>query len=88
MTRHAQLRSQQRNVQPLIRQWLLDYGAEMRTPDGALKRYFDHESRRRLSAEFGAKVIDRMGDLLNGYLVENGEAVITAGVRQRRFRRP
>jgi hypothetical protein len=88
MTKHAEVRCQQRNVQPLIRQWLLDYGAEVRTPEGALKSYFDHESRRRLAAEFGAKVVDRMGDLLNGYLVENGQTVITAAVRQRRFRRP
>lgn len=88
LTRHAQVRCQQRNVPPLIREWLLNYGAEMRTPEGAVKRYFDRESRRRLAAEFGPKVIDRMGDLLNEYLVENGEAIITAGIRTRRLRRP
>jgi hypothetical protein len=88
MTHHASVRCQQRAIQPLIRQWLLDYGAEVRTPGGCVKRFFDHAARRRLAAEVGAKVVDRMGDLLNAYLVESDEsAIVTVGHRQRRFRR-
>ncbi len=35
----------------------------------------------------GAEVLDRMGDLLNHYLVESESTVITAGVRTRRIKR-
>ncbi len=87
MNKHAQIRSQQRGVQPLIRQWLLDYGAEERTPDGCVKRFFDQSARRRLAADVGPQVVDRMGSLMNTYLVETGSVIVTAGVRTRRFRR-
>ena len=87
MTKHAHVRCQQRGVQPLIRQWLIDYGAEEKTPDGCVKRFFDQSSRRRLAADFGPKVVDRMGDLMSSYLVETGSVIVTAGVRTRRFHR-
>jgi hypothetical protein len=87
MTKHAHVRCQQRGIQPLIRQWLLDYGAEAKTNDGCVKRYFDQAARRRIAADFGAAVVDRMGDLMNTYLVETGASIVTAGIRTRRFKR-
>lgn len=86
MSRHAQVRCQQRGIPPLIRQWLQDYGSEVQS-HGATKRFFDHEAKRRLAADVGAQVVNRMGDLLNLYLVEAGTTVITAGVRTRRIKR-
>ena len=83
---HAQVRCQQRRVPPLIIQWLLDYGAEQRS-GGATKRYFDREARRRLATDYGAEVVDRLGDLLNLYLVEDEDRIVTAGVRTRRIKR-
>lgn len=87
LTHHAHVRSQQRGIPPLIKQWLTTYGAELQTPGGCVKRYFDQDARRRLAADVGAKVVDRMGDLLNLYLVESGSVIVTAGVRTRRFKR-
>lgn len=86
LTQHAQSRCQQRGIPPLIREWLMDFGAEVRTR-GATKRFFDQKSRRQLAAMYGPAVVDRLGDLLNLYLVEAEERVITAGVRTRRIRR-
>lgn len=87
LTAHAQARCQQRSIPPLVREWLVAYGSEVRS-HGATKRFFDRAARRRLAASVGAEVVDRMGDLLNHYLVEDGPVVITAGIRTRRIRRP
>lgn len=86
MSRHAQVRCQQRRVPPLIVAWLLEYGAEERS-GGATKRFFDHEARRRLSAAFGAEVVSRLAPLLNTYVVEGDDQLVTAGIRTRRIRR-
>ena len=86
LSRHAKVRCKQRSIPPLILHWLLEYGAEERSA-GASKRFFNHESRRRLAADYGLEVIGRLGDLLNLYLVEGDGSVITAGTRTKRIRR-
>lgn len=83
---HAQTRCQQRGIPPLIREWLQLYGAEVQT-HGATKRYFDRAARKRLAAEVGHQVVDRLGPLLNTYLVETTDVVVTAGVRTKRLKR-
>lgn len=87
LTAHAAARCQQRSIPPLIREWLMDYGAEVKA-HGATKRFFDKAARRRLAASVGAEVVDRMGNLLNHYLVQTDAVVVTAGIRNHRVRRP
>lgn len=87
MTCHARIRTQQRGIPPLIQEWLLTYGA-MGIRYGAQVRYFDKAARKVLKQLFGAVVIDRLGNLLNTYLVESHDAtVITVGHRTQRKRR-
>lgn len=86
LSRHAASRCQQRGIPPLIREWLMRYGTEVQT-HGATKRFFDRDAKRRLAADVGARVVDRMGDLMNLYLIEAEARVITAGVRTRRIKR-
>lgn len=86
LTHHAQVRCQQRGIPPLIRQWLQDYGSEVQAR-GATKRFFDRDAKRRLAAAVGAQVVDRLGSLLNIYLVEDRGTVVTAAVRTRRIKR-
>lgn len=86
LTKHAAIRCQQRAIPPLICDWLMRYGSEVQT-HGAVKRFFDREAKRRLAADVGAQVVDRLGDLLNLYLVEADSRVITAGIRTRRIKR-
>jgi hypothetical protein len=85
-TQHAQVRCQQRGIPPVICEWLFEYGSQMES-HGATKRFFDHEARKRLAAAVGPQVVDRLGSLLNVYLVESDERVITAGHRTRRIKR-
>lgn len=87
LTAHARVRCQQRGIPPLIVEWLLEYGTEAPS-HGATKRYFDRTARRRLSKAVGHEVVDRLGDLLNHYLVEDEGRVITASQRRRPLRRP
>lgn len=85
LSNHAGVRCQQRGIPPLIRQWLHEFGSEV-VSHGATKRYFDHRAKKRLAAAVGAQVVDRLGGLLNVYLVESDERVITAGHRTRRIK--
>lgn len=88
LTHHASIRCQQRGIPPLICDWLQRYGAESKTAGGGVKRFFDSAAKRRIAQEVGAQVVDRMGALMNLYLVEApDERIITAGVRTRRFKR-
>ena len=84
-TEHSQIRVQQRGIPPLILQWLDDYGTS--TPsNGAMRVCFDHAARKRLSDAIGHQVVDRLGDLLNIYMVAGEHKIVTAGHRTRRFR--
>ena len=85
LSEHASVRARQRAVPPLIREWLLAYGAEVHA-GGATKRYFNHDARRRLAAAVGHQVVSRMGNLLNHYLVEGDAKVVTVGVRTKRIK--
>jgi hypothetical protein len=87
MTIHAAMRAQQRGIPVLIREWLLDYGSSA-IRHGAMVRYFDKAARRRLQKDVGAQVVDRLGDLLNMYLVEgDGGQIVTAGHRTKTIKR-
>lgn len=88
MTKHAVTRCQQRGVPPLIVEWLDCYGARTHDKHGAELLWFDKCSRKKLQREVGLQVVDRMGDLLDAYLViaENGD-VVTVGWRTKRITR-
>jgi hypothetical protein len=83
---HAQTRIQQRGIPPLILNWLIEFGAVKHT-HGARKRFFDKRARARLAQAVGDEVVNRLGSLLNVYLVESEETIVTTGHRLRRVRR-
>lgn len=86
MTRHAQVRMQQRGISPLILEWLVTYGARTHDQHGGMVCYFDRNARRRLGRAVGARVVDLLGELLTSYAVLDGDgAVITAGHRFKRI---
>ena len=85
-TYHAEIRAQQRGIPPAIQFWLKEFGAIEYSHD-ARKRFFDKQARKRMAKELGSEVVDRLGDLMNCYLVEslNGD-VITVAHRTERIR--
>lgn len=82
MSRHAQVRQQQRAIPRLILDWLLAYGAVRRSHEGSQIRYFDRKARRRVAVDVGHQVVDRLAPLLNSYMVISADGtVITCGHR-------
>ena len=88
MTDHARMRAKQRAVPRLIVEWRDPYGAACHDGRGATIRYYDQRSRKALAREVGREIVDRLGALLDTYLVLGGDgAVITAGHRYKRIKR-
>ena len=54
---------------------------------GGVVYYFDWHSRRNLERVVGSKVVARLSDYLNAYVVSStrGEALVTVGHRYKRF---
>jgi hypothetical protein len=88
LTQHADRRSSQRGIPPLIIQWLLLYGEECRDQHGCLIRFFSHRSVRRLRRDVGSQPIRELRKYLNAYAVEGGDtgAIVTVGWRYRRVK--
>ncbi len=82
-TLHAQRRSQQRGIPPLISHWLLDYGEEQFDGHGGIVRYFTPQAVRSLERDIGRDPVRRMSEFLRCYLVQSSVdgAVITVGKR-------
>lgn len=86
-SKHAQARLQQRTIAPLVVEWLMDYGT-VEHSHGARKHFFDKAGLKRLKRIFGAEVIERLGPLLDCYIVvDEGDRLITAAHRTHRIRR-
>ena len=81
MTKHAQTRSQQRAIPPLIIEWLCKYGCRLQGMNGTTVCFFDKHSRRNLSSEVGHVIVRRLSDMMDAYLVLSGDSIVTTGHR-------
>lgn len=87
MSRHAMARQQQREIPPLIIDWLCQFGCRITGMNGTTVIYFDKESKRCLCSEFGHIVIRRLNDMMDAYLVMSNDKIITVGHRFKPLRR-
>ena len=89
LSRHAQIRAQQRAIPPLIEQWLDAYGEEDYDGHGACRLFFSKASIRRMERDFGCAPVRKMSEWLNAYKVEDSQSgqIITIGRRYRHWRR-
>ena len=87
VTRHAEVRMQQRGVSAKSLDLLLQYGSRVRGSDGAEILFFDKKARRRLKKAFRKEPFDRDPKQLRSFAICRGEVVITAGKLYRRVRR-
>ncbi len=86
LTHHANTRSQQRAIPPMLVDLLLQFGKTESAGNGAEKLFFDKQSRRRIAAYAGS-----LATLLNEHLdvfavVSDDMQVITVGHRIERIR--
>lgn len=82
---HAEKRQQQRNIPPLIVDWLLNYG-EREYSHGSEIVFFNKRSRRDLEKDIGRSIVNRLSDFLNSYIIVNAEKVVTVGHRYKRIK--
>jgi len=84
MSQHAQKRSQQRGVPPLIVDLLLRFGSREHDRHGAEICYFDHQSKKRLHSYAGS-LVEKISEQLDAYVVVAEGNVITVGKRFKRI---
>lgn len=86
LTQHAQARSQQRGIPPMLIDLLLTFGVSEKAPGGAEKLFFDKSSRKRVRAYAGplAALLERHLDIYA--VVADGNRVITLGHRLERIK--
>lgn len=85
MTKHAQARTQQRGIPPLIIDLLEQFGAKEKAGDGAVMFFFDKAARRQVKAHAGS-MARHLDDYLDIYAVVSSDAsVITVGHRFERI---
>lgn len=87
LTRHAEVRGQQRAISALAIELLVRFGSVERAPGGAAKVFFDKAARRRLAAFAGplASVLDRHLDVYA--ILGDDDKVITVAYRTKRIQR-
>lgn len=87
LTKHAQNRSQQRGIPPVMVDLLLQFGITESAGDGASKLFFNKAARRRVESYFGP-----IAPLINQHLdvyavVSEDDKIITIGHRTERIQR-
>jgi hypothetical protein len=88
MTRHAEVRMQQRGIARQALESLLSYGAQSHDHRGATVVYFDKRARFRLLREGGRRAYQQVEKQLNAYaVVADDGRVVTVGHRDRRIPR-
>lgn len=87
LTQHAQVRTQQRGIPPLMIDLLEQFGTKEKASDGAVMLYFDKAARRHVKSYAGvlARFIE---DFMDVYAVVSADdSVITVGHRYEHIRR-
>lgn len=81
---HANIRSQQRGIPPLVIDLLMQFGTREHDLRGAEVLYFDRRSRKKLEAYAGG-LIGKLNEHLDAYAIVSGGKVITVGARYKRI---
>ncbi len=87
MTKHAEVRSQQRGISPLMIDLLLQFGEKEPAGGGASKVYLNKPARRKLHAYAGAlaPLIDQHLDIYA--VVSHDDQIVTIGHRYEHIQR-
>lgn len=88
LSRHAEIRSDERGIPPLIVDWLNRFGTHEHDKRGCCVVWFDKRSRRKLECAVGRQVVDCLQPLLDAYaVVSNTGEIVTLGWRSKRITR-
>lgn len=81
---HAQTRSQQRGVPPIVVDLLLQFGARISAGEGTEICYFDRRAKKHVHTYAGG-LFSRLSEQLDAYAVVAGEKVVTVGARYKKL---
>ena len=87
ITKHAEIRMQQRGVSIEVLDLLLRYGRRTRAGKGAEIVFFDKSARARVLSMPGGESIRRDTKQLKSYAVCKGDTILTTGKLYKRVRR-
>ncbi len=80
-TKHAKTRMQQRGIDPLVVDLLLQYGVEQHDNKGGVRRFFNKMSRKELRRSIGRMTYRKLEHYWDAYLIEAGGQIVTVGWR-------
>ncbi len=83
-TAHANVRSQQRGIPPIVVDLLFQFGHRQHDHAGAEIVYFDRRSRKRLESYAGG-LISKLSEHLDSYAVVADGKIVTVGTRFKRI---
>lgn len=88
LSKHAEIRNQQRCIPPIVHEWLTRFGTEQYDGHGASKIFFTKPSIREMEATLGKHFVRENRKYLNVYRVEStyDGTIITCGRKTRRFK--
>jgi hypothetical protein len=78
MTKHAQVRSQQRGIPPMVQDLLMKFGTSIHLGGGCTKLFFDKRTRRKVQA-YAGPIASFLNDHLDAYLVMSTRQRTTDG---------
>jgi len=87
ISRHAEIRAQQRGIPPFIDQLLDLYGSEQYDGHGGVVLYLDKSSIRRMERDMGREPVRRLSTWRNAYKVKSSidGRTITTGICSERI---
>lgn len=83
---HAQVRTQQRGIPPLVVDLLMQFGTRINSGEGTEICFFDRRARKHIHAYAGG-LFSRLNEQLDAYAVVSGEKVVTVGTRYKKLNR-
>ena len=87
LTKHAEIRSCQRAIPPLITDLLQLYGSVYYTGKNVSLKFFSKKSKQKMSKDLGGAVVGQLSRFFNIYLVESIDGDIVTVARRNNSKR-
>jgi hypothetical protein len=88
MSKHADIRMQQRSIPKIVREWLSDFGEESYDKRGCVILYFSKKSRKLMEKTFGKQFVQQNKKYLTVYeVIGSSGNLVTMGWRTQPLRR-
>lgn len=89
LSKHAEIRNQQRCIPPIAHEWLTRFGEDLYDNNGGCRVFLSKKSVKKMEKALGKHFVHQNKQLLRVYRVEssNSGKIITCGYRTKRLKR-